>query len=205
MILWVRAKKGDKLTERIPEITEDFTIGDLEERDIPDLVPIFRKWVWKDGLVIEAEVSQIVEMLHGDLLSKNKKVNLVAKDLRGAAIGMMGCGDVNPRMVCYQSAPDINASGLVTAFLSPDHRGKGLGKSLLLALFDRAGQKGWTEMIWSSNPRYRETAWRFYTGIAGEPVGMIEDFFESGSISPIWRKSLSIHILTKDHLAGMAR
>lgn len=172
------------------EITEAFTIGDLEERDMVYLIPIIRKWVRTDGQVIEAEVNQIVEMLRDDLLNNNKKVNLVARTPPGAAIGMMGCGDVNSRMVCYQSAPDIRASGLVTAFLSPDHRGKGLGKSLLLALFERAGQKGWTEMIWSSNPRYRETAWKFYTAIAGEPVDMIEDFFESGAKSPIWRKSL---------------
>ena len=178
------------MTERMQEISEDFTIGDLEEKDIMDLIPIFRRWVRTDGQVNEAEVNQIVEMLRTDLQDKNKKVNLVARNLSGAAIGTMGCGDVNPKMACYQSAPDIRASGLATAFLSPDHRGKGLGKSLLLALFDRAGQKGWKEMIWSSNPRYRETAWRFYTGIAGEPMGMIEDFFEPGSRSPIWRKSL---------------
>jgi L-amino acid N-acyltransferase YncA len=172
------------------EITEDFTICDLEEKDMVYLIPIFRNWVRNEGRVVEAEVHQIVEMLRDDLQHRNKKVNLVARDLRGAAIGMMGCGDVNPRMACYQSASDIRASGLVTAFLSPDHRGKGLGKSLLLALFDRAGQRGWTEMIWSSNPRYRETAWKFYAGIAGEPVGMIENFFESGSKTPIWRRSL---------------
>jgi L-amino acid N-acyltransferase YncA len=178
------------LTEPVRDITGEFIIGELEERDMVDLIPIFRKWVRKDGRVIEAEVHGIVEMLRHDLQCKQEKIYLVARNPAGAAIGVMGCGDVHPRMACYQSAPDIRASGLVAAFMSPDHRGKGLGQSLLSALFDRAGQTGWTEMIWSSNPRYRETAWRFYTGIAGDPVGMIEGFFESGSKSPVWRKPL---------------
>jgi hypothetical protein len=48
-------------------------------------------------------------------------------------------------------------------------------------------------MIWSSHPRYRNTAWEFYTGIAGEPAGMIDDFFEPGTKSPIWKKTLRKH------------
>jgi L-amino acid N-acyltransferase YncA len=172
------------------DITGNLTIGELEERDMAFLVPIFRKWIRRENQVIESEVNQIVDMLRGDLQYGYNKINLVARNMVGASIGIMGCGDVNPRMACYQSMPGSRAAGLATAFLSPEHRGRGLGKSLLLSLFDRAGQKGWSEMIWSSNPRYRETAWPFYTGIAGEPVGMIADFFESGSTSPVWRKAL---------------
>jgi GNAT superfamily N-acetyltransferase len=132
----------------------------------------------------------MVEMLRTDLGGKNEKVYLVARGPQGKAIGIMGCGDVDPRMASYRSATNIKASGLVIAFISADYRGKGLGKSLLLTLFDWAGQRGWAEMIWSSHPRYRNTAWEFYTGIAGEPAGMIDDFFEPGTTSPIWRKPL---------------
>ncbi len=140
--------------------------------------------------MIEAEVNRMVEMLRTDLEGKNEKVYLVARDPQGKAIGIMGYGDVDPRMACYQEATNIRASGLVIAFISSDYRGKGLGKSLLLTLFDRAGQSGCAEMIWSSHPRYRNTAWEFYTGIAGEPAGMIDDLFEPGTRSPIWRKPL---------------
>jgi hypothetical protein len=47
------------LTERTQETIKDFTIGDLEERDIVNLIPIIRKWVRTDSQVIEAEVNQI--------------------------------------------------------------------------------------------------------------------------------------------------
>ena len=89
----------------------------------------------------------MVEMLRTDLEGKNERIYLVARDPQGKAIGIIGCGDVDPRMACYRSATNIRASGLVIAFLSADYRGKGLGKSLLLTLFDRAGQRGWAEMI----------------------------------------------------------
>lgn len=168
----------------------DMVIGDLEERDIDHLIPIFRKWVQQDGQVIEAEVRQIVEMLRSDLAAGDEKIYLVARDGRDIALGVMGCGEVNPRMAGYRSAPSVRAAGLTAAFVSADYRGKGLGKTLLSALFERAGRKGWSEMIWSSNPRYRETAWKFYTLIAGEPVGMIAGFFGPGSMSPVWRKPL---------------
>ena len=176
---------------RIPEeISTDMAISDLEEKDIDHLIPIFRKWVQCEGRVIEPEVIQIVQMLRSDLDEKNERIYLVARDSGGKAVGVMGCGDVHPRMADYRSAPDVRAAGLAAAFVSDNYRGKGLGKSLLLALFERAGRSGWSEMIWSSNPRYRETAWKFYTNIAGEPVGMIADFFEPGSMSPVWRKPL---------------
>jgi len=176
--------------ERLVEKLFSFAIDELEEKDIVNLIPVFREWVQWRGQVIEAEVNRMVEMLRTDLEGKNEKVYLVARDPQGKAIGIMGCGDVDPRMACYQSATNVRASGLVIAFLSADYHGKGLGKSLLLTLFDRAGQCGWAEMIWSSHPRYRNTAWEFYTGIAGEPAGMIDDFFEPGTKSPIWRKPL---------------
>jgi hypothetical protein len=52
-------KQHIEFTKIMHEITEDFTIGDLEERDIVNLTPIIRKWVRTDSQVIEAEVNQI--------------------------------------------------------------------------------------------------------------------------------------------------
>jgi L-amino acid N-acyltransferase YncA len=178
------------MEKTVTERGEGFTVGDLEEKDIADLMPILRQWIRKDGQVIEAEVHGVVERLRNGLRGQNGHICLVVRNRSGSALGVMGFGPVHPEMLCYRSSPDARASGLVTAFVSPDYRGKGLGKSLLRALFDRAGQAGRTEMIWSSNPRYRGTAWPFYTGLAGEPVGMMEGFFEKDIKTPVWRKIL---------------
>jgi L-amino acid N-acyltransferase YncA len=175
------------MREQIRAAVEGGLIRDLRQADIADLVPIIRYWVRREGQVIETEVRKIVEMLQADFVN-SYGIYLVAEGSGGRAAGVMGCAEVNSRMASFQSSPDAKASGLRIAFISPECRGKGVGKILLTNLFERARQEGWTEMIWSSNPRYRDTAWLFYTGIAGEPVGMIRDFFEPGSQSPVWRK-----------------
>ena len=62
------APAADNTAEIIRQLQQ--RIGDLEEKDIVTLIPIFRRWVRTDGQVNEAEVHQIVDMLHDDLHSQ---------------------------------------------------------------------------------------------------------------------------------------
>jgi GNAT superfamily N-acetyltransferase len=169
---------------------QEYTIGNLEERDIEHLIPVLRRWIQKNGAVIEEEFSAVLKVLIENIEGRDKNVYLVARDRKGKAIGVMGFGEVNEKMIPFKTAPDSRAAGLLTAFIFPDCRGKGLGKSLMTALFERVAEAGWTEIIWSSNPRYRETAWRFYTHVGGQPVGLIDGLFEKTTKTPVWRKSL---------------
>jgi len=167
-----------------------FTIGALEKRDIAHLIPVVRTWVRKDDRVIEEEFEAILERFKESLKRENGDTYLVVRDPGGRAVGIMGFAEVAPNLASWRSSPGNRAAGLAAVFLSPDIRGEGLGRSLLMALFDGARKGGWTEMIWTSNHRYRETAWRFYTKMAGEPVGTIEGFFEQGVTTPVWKKGL---------------
>jgi len=143
--------------------------------------------------VIEEEAAGAMATIRSGLTAAAGSHYLVARDEDGGGqvLGVMGYGVLNGKMAPYKSSPEADAVGLWTAFLSPDARGGGLGRQLLTALFDRARDAGATEMIWSSNPRYRETAWKFYTRMAGDPVGTIDELFYPGSVSPIWRKALA--------------
>lgn len=164
-------------------------IDALKLQDIPDLRGIVEVWVRKDGRPITAEIEQTMAIL-GAAAGGNGDLYLVAREADGKPAGVMGCGLPDDRFLTFRSSPAARAAGLKTAFLSPDVRGRGLGKRLLSALFAAAGEAGWTEMLWSSNPRYRDTAWSFYTALAGEPVGILENFFAEGSRTPVWRKPL---------------
>ncbi len=165
-------------------------ILDLRIEDMPVLMPIMRHWISNGSEVLEDEVEETVEVIRESFSYISKTHYLVAKDDHGKVLGFMGYGTVNPRMKVFESSPDACSVGLLTAFLSPSARGKGVGRLLLSSLFDKARISGATEMIWSSNPRYRETAWKFYTSMAGDPAGSINDLFYKGSTSPVWKKNL---------------
>ncbi len=166
-----------------------FRIDMMTRQDIPDLREIVTAWVRKDGRPIADEIERTMAILRA-AAKGNGDVYLVARDADGKPVGVMGCGSPDDRFLPFRSSPEARAAGLKTAFLSPDIRGRGLGKQLLEALFAGAREAGWTEMLWSSNPRYRTTAWSFYTILAGDPVGILEDFFEPGFRTPVWRKDL---------------
>lgn len=166
-----------------------FRMDRLQVQDLPGLRTIVEAWIRKDGRPVAEEIRQTMAVLEA-AAGGNEDLYLVAREPGGIPVGVMGCGTPDSRFLPYRSSPEARAAGLKTAFLSPAVRGRGLGKHLLEALFAAAGEAGWTEMLWSSNPRYRDSAWGFYTSLAGEPVGVLEGFFGEGSRTPVWRKAL---------------
>ncbi|HOI74985.1 MAG TPA: GNAT family N-acetyltransferase [Syntrophales bacterium] len=171
------------------EDAPSFQIARLTVGDVPGLRGIVEAWIRRDGRTIDEEIERTMAVLQA-AAAGNGDLYLVARAPDSRPAGVMGCGTPDDRFLPFRSSPEARAVGLKTAFLSPDARGRGLGKELLQALFRAAGQAGWTEMLWSSNPRYRTTAWSFYSALAGDPVGILEDFFEEGSRTPVWRKPL---------------
>ncbi len=173
-------------------MNEQTIIDNLSERDLPDILEIVRHWVHRDGEVIEEEAADTMAVVRGGLRAGSGSHYLVARGEGGGGkvLGVMGFGILNMKLAPYKSTPESDAVGLLTAFLSADARGGGLGRQLLAALFAAARDAGAAEMIWSSNPRYRNTAWQFYTRMAGSPVGTVNDLFYPGSVSPVWRKPL---------------
>ena len=173
-------------------MNEQTNIEHLSERDLPDILEIVRHWVRRDGKVIEEEAAATMAVIRGGLTAGSGSHYLVARDggESGKVLGIMGFGILNMKLTPYKSNLESDAVGLLTAFLSPDARGGGLGRQLLAALFAAARDTGASEMIWSSNLRYRNTAWQFYTRMAGNPVGTVNDLFHPGSMSPVWRKPL---------------
>jgi GNAT superfamily N-acetyltransferase len=168
-----------------------FSVDELKEEDIELLDPTLRWWMSEQGQVREEEVRVTKERMRASIRDAHEDVYVVARDRAGGSpAGVMGFGCLDARFFPYRSSIGAKAAGLLTAFISPDYRGRGLGKVLIDEVFHKARTSGCTEVIWSSNPRYRETAWKFYTVMAGDHVGTIDDFFFPGSLSPVWRKSL---------------
>jgi L-amino acid N-acyltransferase YncA len=171
--------------------TASYFIEALSEEDIPLLIPIIKYWVRDGDKVHELEAKGVIRTMRESLLHPSDSRYLVARNDSGQPLGVMGFGTLNAKLASYRSSPTGRSVGLLTVFLSPAARGHGLGESLLLSLFAKARETGVEEMIWSSHPRFRETAWPFYSRMSGNPIATIHDLFFPGSISPIWRKSLT--------------
>ena len=90
----------------------------------------------------------------------------------------------------YKSSPDSKTSELVNVFLDNSHRGLGLGYRLMNYMFEKAKEFGQEEVIWNSGPRYKNSAWDFYTKLVGKPFTIAKDFYDKGGDAPVWRKQL---------------
>ena len=181
------------MTEPDFEIKEqNFEIGELEERDIENLLPVVREWV-KDrdtGIVSEEEVSSIKERISNSLTGDGYKY-FVVRDDNGIAIGCAGVREPDDIMKEYKSSPVKKSTELVNVFLSNKYRGMDLGKKLLEYTFQKAKEKGYEEILWNSGPRYKDSAWGFYNKLVGNPVAIIKDLYGKDGDAPVWRKELN--------------
>ena len=79
----------------------------------------------------------------------------------GRVIGMMGLS--NPKDVLIQFATTSSPIELVNAYVDRNYRaGQGVGTALVNRLIERVLEKGSTELLLDSGPRYKETGWGFW-------------------------------------------
>lgn len=173
-----------------PEVTVDT----LEKSDIPQLMRIAEHWVRdrKTGEVVTEELVGIQKRLHDFCLGIHDPPYyfMVLRNEQGAAIGMCGIREPEPRMNEYRTHVAVTAAELINVFLDPESTGKGFGKIMLAAMFDMARSFGYDEVIWNSGPRYEHTAWNFYNGLVGERIATAPQFYGEDGDAPVWRKIL---------------
>ena len=67
----------------------------------------------------------------------------------------------------------------------------GVGSALVARLEDEARWRGYTEIVFNSGPRYKDTAWGFYDKLPGySRVGVAEKLYGEGGDAPVWSKVL---------------
>jgi len=80
---------------------------------------------------------------------------------------------------------------LINAYVAQDHRGgKGVGHSLVNAIRQRAKEKGHTEIILNSGPRYKFSRWPTWMRLFGKPIAVARQYYGEGGDAPIWRENL---------------
>lgn len=56
--------------------------------------------------------------------------------------------------------------------------------------FEQSKKLGFDEVILNSGPRYRPTAWKFYTKAIGKPLTIAKDYYGKNRHAVVWRKIL---------------
>lgn len=185
-------------TETTFEIqSNQFELGVLESNDIDDLIEVTRQWVKNrfTGEVVEEEISDIRERMLSSLETTDYHY-FVVRDANRKAVGCAAIREPEEAMKQYASDLSATTKELVNVFLDGKYRGKGLGYKLMNYVFEKAKELGNTEVIWNSGPRYRDTAWDFYTKLVGKPFDLAKAFYGTNADgttndAPVWRKKLA--------------
>lgn len=181
--------------------TEKFD-GDIREakkRDIPYLKRILEMWVRypigfdKAGEIITEEVEDDLTHIKSNLdrhFQKHDEKYLVAEDVTGRVVGMMGLA-FEPKPEVRQHATTKRPMELVRAYVDKDfRRGKGVGTALIKHIESTARSRGATEILLDSGPRYEESGHGFYDKMGYKRVAINKDYYGPGKDAVVWQKVL---------------
>lgn len=113
---------------------------------------------------------------------------MVAETLDGKVTGVMGLAPIGKGLRQYGETE--RPVEVVNAFVTDSERGRGAGRALLSRLEELAAQQGFTELVVTSGPRYKEKGWPFWTKVFGPAIAIVKDAFGPGNDAPVWRKQL---------------
>ena len=163
----------------------------LRNEDLDAIRPILETWVRDSETrqILPEEVEEDLEFMRKSVRNENPRSYLVAGDIGGTVIGVVGFMPPSDRMRSFTIT--ANPTELVNAYVAKESRaGKGVGTALVKAIEETAKAKGHTEIVLNSGPRYQQTAWGFYDQLPGfKRVGVAEKLYGDRN-APVWRKIL---------------
>jgi GNAT superfamily N-acetyltransferase len=165
-------------------------IRDVRSTDLEAIQPIFDYWMrdGDSGNPLPEEVSDAIAAVDASTKATNGRKYVVAGDLEGNIVGVMGMVTPGRDMLLHTSTD--RPVEFLNAYVDPERRNKGIGRALAGRLEEIALQAGHTEIIVNSGPRYKDSGWIFWTRLYGEPITTQKDYYGPGADAKIWRKLL---------------
>lgn len=161
------------------------------EQDIPSLRPILETWIRDRDTrqLISSEIEEVLSDVKGSINRTNNITYLVAEEKDGEVIGMLGFRPPGEKMLGFVSTQ--NPTEMITAYVDKNHRaGKGVGRALVSKVEELAKQKGHTEIIFNSGPRYIHSGWPIWMRMFGKPIAVAKEYYGKGGDAMVWRKLL---------------
>jgi GNAT superfamily N-acetyltransferase len=155
------------------------SVRQADSRDRDALRPIVEHYV--RGRISGELLSNEVDGIVGSIGSPETWHVLAVND--AMFVGVMGL--TSPCAQALRDALTKYPGEIVHAFVHRSCRGRGVGSLLARHVEARAISCGLTELIVRSGPRYRESGWRFWTALYGDPITI--DRADRGDTG-VWRK-----------------
>ncbi len=181
------------MTELPPDHEKRFggTIRLAREGDGASLRSILETWIRDPDTkqVIDDEIEEVLEAVKQSAKNQGEATYFVAETLQGEVIGMMGFRPPEEKMKPYVTTS--KPAELISAYVAQNHRGgRGVGHALVNTVRQRAKEKGYTEIILNSGPRYKFSGWPIWMRLFGKPVAVAKEYYGEGGDAPIWREIL---------------
>ncbi len=140
------------------------------------------------GEVFNGEVEGVKRQVQRAKDGEGERYYAVAETSGGVVLGSMGLSPLDEAM--REFVTTTNPIEIVNAYTSHDSRRTGTGRLLVRHLEEIARERGHTEVLLNSGPRYMRSGWPFWKKIYGEPVGQLDDFYGQGFHAKVWQSIL---------------
>ncbi|MCP1573966.1 hypothetical protein RB25_26020 [Herbaspirillum rubrisubalbicans] len=189
-IFYAHRPKGVTLSSTNNEIG---SIRWLGWTDLPHLDVVLREHVrdLHTGQIVESEIASIKAHMEGGADDEGRyRSYLVACDPAGLPVACMGLSRPDARMSAHVAMTAPDALELLNVFVRRDFmQTKGIGRSLLSAVYEEATAAGASRLLVNSGPRYL-ASWGFYDHMFDKDHGMLIDYYGTGRHAKVWSKVL---------------
>ena len=155
----------------------------------------------ESGQPITDEIESVLERILLSIESSESPIRYrVAESSDGQILGVMGITRPDEDMAQYAHTPETCVE-LVNAFVDPSIRKTGAGRHLVEDLLAEAKEKGATEVVVNSGPRYKQTGWAFWANVMSgkknvdvEGYGetdLLKDKYGEGLDAMVWQADIS--------------
>jgi len=167
------------------------TVRSIRTSDVSALRPILETWIrYPDThALISEEITDVLNRAYEAAAKKGTSKYFVAETNEGQIAGMIGLQSPDYAILPLATTPQ--PIEMTNFYVDAELRNSGVGTTLFNMAASQALQAGFSEMIWNSGPRYRETAWGYYTHKFGEPIGVLKDYYGPTYDAPVWHFVLS--------------
>lgn len=137
---------------------------------------------------IRYEIEEILSTMKKSLYVNSTREYLVATDISNKVVGVIGRQLPDERMLEFKKT--VNPGEMINVFISKDVPEQGVGRAMVTEFEKKSKEKGFTELLVNSDPRYKKY-WPFYDGLPGwEKAGIAMGYYGEGRDAPVWRKNL---------------